>query len=87
VQRTKNTEYWFEDELFYPLTEFDFGKQAKPLKEKIIPVCGVDNRSVLIYEPNTFLAKYLGTEVFELSGSHLGFATTSKTFAEGLIEK
>jgi pimeloyl-ACP methyl ester carboxylesterase len=87
LRTNKNSDYWFEYELRqYTLTEFDWEK-VKACKDKLIPIVGILNKGFFLYKPITHLANLTGTELFEISGSHLGFLTATQPFAEELIER
>jgi pimeloyl-ACP methyl ester carboxylesterase len=87
-ERVKNSDYWFEHQLWqYPTTEFDWGRVKTCSQDKLIPVCGVENKGFFLYKPNALLAELTGTEIFIVPGGHFGYLTHAEQFAKEITEK
>lgn len=82
-----NTQYWFEREfMYYPFAPFDVESEFKPLREKVMPVCGkLSSREPYQYRANATVAEKLELELVHLPGEHVGHATHPEEFAEGLL--
>ena len=84
-----NMQYWFEREfMFYPKADFDLAKELKPLKEKLMPICGeLSPKDAYQYRAMEVASEELGLSYISFLGEHVGHATHTPEFAGRLLEE
>jgi hypothetical protein len=86
-QRIKTSEYWFEHEVsIYPTIEVS-EQTIDAHKNKLVLICGEENRDGFITQPAHTLAEKTGVEFVWFAGCHLSYLTTAKTFADAFVAK